>query len=39
MNFPNKERINTELFIDRMAGLYNGERDVTKDGDQHVGTS
>jgi len=39
MTFPIKKRINTELFIDRMAALYKGEtliRVGTNAGDQLV---
>jgi len=37
-----KKRINTELFIDRMAALFTGEtriRVVTNEGDQGIGTT
>jgi len=42
MSFPIKRRINTDLFIDRMAALYLVEswiRHRTNEGDQRVGTS
>jgi len=39
--FPIKKRINTELFIDRMAAFYKEKtlvRVITNEGDQPVGT-
>jgi len=42
MTFPIKKRVNTELFIYRMAALYIAEswvRDMTNEGNQCIGTS